>query len=86
LKHTRASFDEQKTANCILLDGGVLVVEEDITPLLGNTDEAFKSSVPSVDRFVLFSVKENPCFVFFLKNDKLFVSHFSLGAGIIIPF
>jgi hypothetical protein len=81
LKHTRASFDEQKIANCILLDGGVLVVEEDITPLLGNTDEAFKSSVPSVDRFVLFSViyqKENPCVVFFLKMTNFLYPIFHL--------
>jgi hypothetical protein len=56
MKLTRASFDEQRTAYCILLEGGVLVTGEDDAPLLGNPDDAFNSCVPSVHRFVLLSV------------------------------
>lgn len=51
---TRASFDEQKTAYCTVLEG-VLVTGEEFTLLLGNADDAFKSSVPSVGRFVFIS-------------------------------
>jgi hypothetical protein len=58
IKLTRASFDEQKTAYCVLFDG-ILVVGESVEQLPGNTDDEFKSCVPSVDRFALVSRKYN---------------------------
>jgi hypothetical protein len=58
IKLTRTSFDEQKTAYCVLFDG-ILVVGESAEQLPGNIDDEFKSCVPSVDRFVLVSRKYN---------------------------
>ena len=66
IQFTRASFDEQKTAYWTLVD--IVLAGGDGKLLLGNTTDAFKSCVPSVERFVL--VSKNNHLVFTNQNKK----------------
>jgi hypothetical protein len=68
MNHTRACFDEQKTAYCGLVDG-VPVAEGDIKLLFGIPDDAFNSSVPSVGRFDFVSIIHNQSCSFFSKMN-----------------